>query len=301
MKTICFTGFNKTKKTELMQIAKNKGFVIKNDVTVGLSYLCCGENAGPKKISKAKTIGAVLMSEKSFRELELDVEPVSVIDDVQSAKTLPIADDSSRKISVYDEHPLLDYLWSATDTGKRISVTYHGGSNPGVVRDIIPLSMNKNFTLQAVDLNSNERAVKLFAIENIEVHGLERLIIPDVLNPRKNKHKHKVTSNIKFHSISEVHLALKDTLEGMGWYVATYEKNGLCVRLDVCEFFKNGKPRKSPVVTLYYEPENKTRPYVCKCREISLANTYSNLDHATSIFLTIAYEFSLIANDEVDS
>ncbi|ENF9604688.1 BRCT domain-containing protein [Salmonella enterica] len=301
MKTICFTGFNKTRKSELIQIAKERGFVIKNDVTTGLSYLCCGENAGPKKISKAKTIGAVLITEDSFRELELEVDPASVIDDVQSTETLPIADDSSQKISVYDEHPLLDYLWSATDAGKRISVIYHGGSNPGVVRDIIPLSMNENFTLQAVDLNSNERAVKSFAIENIEVHGLERLIIPDVLNPRKNKHKHKIARNIKFNSISEVYLALKDTLEGMGWYVATYEKNGSCVRLDVCDFFKNGKPRKSPVVTLYYEPENKTRPYVCKCREIRLANTYSILDQAVSIFLTIAYEFSLIANDEVDS
>ncbi|ECL8477544.1 BRCT domain-containing protein [Salmonella enterica] len=298
MKTICFTGFNKIRKSELMQIANNRGFVIKNDVTVGLSYLCCGENAGPKKISKAKTIGAVLMSESSFLELDLEDEPVSVIDDVQSTETLPI-----QKISVYDEHPLLDYLWSATDSGKRISIIYHGGSNPGFVRDIIPLSLNENFTLQAVDLKGNERVAKLFAIENIEVHGLERLIIPDVLNPRKNKHKnkHKTTSNIKFNSISEVHLALKDTLEGMGWYVATYEKDGLCVRLDVCDFFKNGKPRKSPVVTLYFEPENKTRPYVCKCREISLANTYSNLDHAASIFLTIAYEISLIANGEVDS
>ncbi|EJC0881007.1 BRCT domain-containing protein, partial [Salmonella enterica] len=182
MKTICFTGFNKTRKSELMQIANNRGFVIKNDVTVGLSYLCCGENAGPKKISKAKTIGAVLMSEKSFLELDLEVEPVSIIDDVQSTETLPIADDSLQKISIYDEHPLLDYLWSATDAGKRISIIYHGGSNPGVVRDIIPRSINENFTLQAVDLNSNSSAVKLFAIENIEVQGLERLLIPDALN-----------------------------------------------------------------------------------------------------------------------
>lgn len=56
MKTICFTGFNKTRKSELMQIANNRGFVIKNDVTVGLSYLCCGENAGPKKLVKLKLL-----------------------------------------------------------------------------------------------------------------------------------------------------------------------------------------------------------------------------------------------------
>ncbi|HGB3608669.1 TPA: BRCT domain-containing protein [Salmonella enterica subsp. enterica serovar Eastbourne] len=299
MKTICFTGFDKTKKSELIQIAKNRGFVIKNDVTTGLSYLCCGENAGPKKISKAKAIGAVLISENSFRELDTEVEPISVIDDVQSTIKLPIAENLSQKISVYDEHPLLDYLWSATDSGNRISIIYHGGSTPGIVRDIIPRSMNENFTLQAVDLNSNERVVKSFAIEKIEVQGLERLIIPDELNPRKNKHE--IISDITFDSISDVHLALKDTLEGMGWYVATYEKNGLCVRLDVCDYFKNGKPRKSPVVTLYFESENKTRPYVCKCREINLANTYSNLDHAASMFLTIAYEISVIANDEAES
>ncbi|EGT9725372.1 BRCT domain-containing protein [Salmonella enterica] len=297
MKTICFTGFDKTKKSELIQIAKDRGFVVKNNVTVGLAYLCCGEHAGPKKISKAKAIGAVLISEDSFRKSELKVEPVSVIDDVQSIKNLPVADESSKKISVYDEHPLLDYLWSAIDSGKRISIIYHGGSNPGVVRDIIPRSLNENFTLQAVDLSSNKGGVKSFAIDKIEVHGLERLIIPDALNPRKNKHE----IDFNFNSISDVYLALKDTLEGMGWYVATYEKNGLCVRLDVCYYFKNGKPRKSPVVTLYFEPENKNRPYVCKCRVISLTNTYSNLDHAASMFLTIAYEISLAAKDEVES
>lgn len=299
MKTIYFTGFNKTKKYELMQIAKNRGIVIKDDITVGLSYLCCGENAGPKKISKAKTIGAVLISENSFRELDLEDEPVSVIDDLQSTDTLPIANDSLQKISVYDEHPLLDYLWSATDLGKRISIIYHGGSNPGVARDIIPRSVNENFTLKAVDLNSDERVVKLFSIEKIEVHGLARLNMPDALNPRENKSE--IFGDIDFNSIGDVYLMLRDTLEAMGWHVATYENNGLCNRLDVCTYFKNGKPRKIPIVTLYYEKENKIRPYVCKCREVSLANTYSNLNHAASIFLTIAYEISLIANDEVYS
>ncbi|HFW3714471.1 TPA: BRCT domain-containing protein [Salmonella enterica subsp. enterica serovar 6,7:y:-] len=64
MKTICFTGFDKTKKSELIQIAKNRGFVIKNDVTTGLSYLCCGENAGPKKLVKLK-----LLAQCSFQKI----------------------------------------------------------------------------------------------------------------------------------------------------------------------------------------------------------------------------------------
>ena len=54
MKTICFTGFGKKEKNELMEIAEKRGFIVKGDVIKGLCYLCCGENAGPSKISKAK-------------------------------------------------------------------------------------------------------------------------------------------------------------------------------------------------------------------------------------------------------
>lgn len=289
MQTICFTGFDKATKNELIDIAEDLGFTIRTNVVNGLNFLCCGSNAGPSKINKAKEISATLISEAEFRAFSSNADLVVAHND----KPRPVS-----KLNIHDPHPLLDYLWSAVDSSARISIIYHGGSNKGTSRDILPLSLNEKFILRAVDLNDPNRAVKSFAIENIEASGIERLVLTNETSQRgRNRKQYSVG---RFKDIEEVYHKLKDTLVGMGWHVATYEENGVCVRLDVCDYFKNGKPRKTPVVTLYFEPENRTRPYVCKCREIQLANTYSNLDNAAYMLLTLAHEASSLEADEID-
>ncbi|WP_219552981.1 hypothetical protein [Klebsiella pneumoniae] len=93
-----------------------------------------------------------------------------------------------------------------------------------------------------------------------------------------------------YKNIADVHAAFVDTLQGMGWHVATYmDDSGLGSRLDVCDFFKNGKPRKTPVVSLSYQPENLTRPFVCRCRDIEFVSTYAHLDSAAEMFISLAY------------
>ncbi|MDL4913461.1 MAG: BRCT domain-containing protein [Enterobacterales bacterium endosymbiont of Blomia tropicalis] len=299
MQTICFTGFDKKIKAELIRIAENGNFTVRTNVVSGLVFLCCGSNAGPSKINKAKEIGATLISEIEFRSLASDID--SVILPTGNSEIVTINKDYSPQpapiTSIHDAHPLLDHLWSAIDGSKRISIIYHGGSNSGSCRDVIPLSLNENFVMTAADLKDSNRAVKSFSIENIEVPGIERLALSDATGTRRRSHKQYSIG--KFKDIGEVYLALKDTLDGMGWHVATYEEDGVCIRLDICDYFKNGKPRKTPVVTLYYEPENQSRPYVCKCREILLANTYNNLDNAALMFLRLAHEASSLEPDEI--
>lgn len=275
MKTICFTGFNKNKKSELTNIALSRGYLVSKDVIKGLDYLCCGDNAGPSKINKAKLNNSILLSEVDFYKLP----------------TLGDTTDESAQITIYDSNDLLDIIWTAIDKKNEISMFYHGGTSSGEERRIIPLTLLDNFTLRAVDLSSFGHPVKSFNVGKIEIPGVRRLDVP--IQKRNNKTREKFTHGL-YKNISDVFLAFNDTLLGMGWHVATYnDDSGLCNRLDVCDFFKNGKPRKSPVVSLCYQPENLTRPFVCRCREIEFTSTYAHLDNAAEMFITLAYAGSV--------
>lgn len=63
---ICFTGFGASRKTELKEIATDRGFKCVTDVTRSLAFLCAGENAGPNKIKKASQQGVPIISEEEF-------------------------------------------------------------------------------------------------------------------------------------------------------------------------------------------------------------------------------------------
>lgn len=66
---ICFTGFKKDKREELELKAMLNGFLVRKSVTKNLSYLVCGSNAGPTKMSKAIDQGAEIISETEFLEI----------------------------------------------------------------------------------------------------------------------------------------------------------------------------------------------------------------------------------------
>ncbi len=277
MKTICFTGFGKNEKNELIEVAKQRGYSVKGDVIKGLCYLCCGENAGPSKINKAKENGSELLSAAEF----LNLSPLS---DVVGCDMSP---DIPPTMTIHDEHELLDLLWSLIDAKKTISIVYHGGGTAGAERSITPLTLLDNFTLRAIDLSIPSHPIKTFSVEKIEVSGIERLNLPPHQSKKKKKKQYSVGM---YKNIADVHAAFVDTLQGMGWHVATYmDDSGLGSRLDVCDFFKNGKPRKTPVVSLSYQPENLTRPFVCRCRDIEFVSTYAHLDSAAEMFISLAY------------
>lgn len=66
---VCFTGFKKADKDRLIKLAESAGMFIRSSVTVSLNYLCCGYNAGPKKIETSRHQGTVVLSEKQFQNL----------------------------------------------------------------------------------------------------------------------------------------------------------------------------------------------------------------------------------------
>lgn len=66
---ICFTGFGKSEKEELRNIAENHNYKIKDGVTKDLKILVYGDNAGPGKIKKAELQGCKIFNKQEFIEI----------------------------------------------------------------------------------------------------------------------------------------------------------------------------------------------------------------------------------------
>ena len=66
---ICFTGFKKDEKQQLIELAESSNFFVRTAVTGNLQYLCCGNTAGPKKIEKARSQGVIALSQNQFKSL----------------------------------------------------------------------------------------------------------------------------------------------------------------------------------------------------------------------------------------
>lgn len=66
---ICFTGFEQSRKDELTAAAIEAGLNPVASVTVKLSFLVCGPNAGPVKVRKARERGIYVLREDQARDL----------------------------------------------------------------------------------------------------------------------------------------------------------------------------------------------------------------------------------------
>ena len=66
---ICFTGFKKDEKQQLIELAESSSFFVRTAVTSNLEFLCCGSTAGPKKIEKARAQGVLAISKSQFETL----------------------------------------------------------------------------------------------------------------------------------------------------------------------------------------------------------------------------------------
>ncbi|EMG7550188.1 hypothetical protein WKW23_12620 [Vibrio alginolyticus] len=66
---VCFTGFAKDDKAELMSKAESKEMMVRQSVTRHLDILCYGYNAGPKKLEKALAQGVMILNRHQFENL----------------------------------------------------------------------------------------------------------------------------------------------------------------------------------------------------------------------------------------
>ncbi|MEL7631200.1 BRCT domain-containing protein [Pectobacterium aroidearum] len=66
---ICFTGFKSDDKKRLTAIAVENDLTVRSSVTEKLNILCCGYNAGPKKLEAARMKGILILNEDEFANL----------------------------------------------------------------------------------------------------------------------------------------------------------------------------------------------------------------------------------------
>lgn len=66
---ICFTGFDATNKARLSKIASDANMLVRGAVSAYLDILCCGYNAGPKKIELARAKNILILSESELLAL----------------------------------------------------------------------------------------------------------------------------------------------------------------------------------------------------------------------------------------
>lgn len=70
---ILFTGFSKTQRAELEELAESYDMTVRKSVTEGLNYLCAGPNAGPTKLTQAAESGVEIINLDEFFDITRNV------------------------------------------------------------------------------------------------------------------------------------------------------------------------------------------------------------------------------------
>jgi hypothetical protein len=182
----------------------------------------------------------------------------------------------------------------AIEVGEVLKVVYGGGSQPGAMREVAPISI-ENGKVRARCFTSN--AVKLFVIEKITILQEANSVSAVEWNPDAEQ----VPRYQLINDLSEKEI---DFLLALGWHV---ESDNNCLSLH--RRFKNGKPMKGSDVSIDYEEyaydlvvgldgelheENRRkrqRPWSVRGKNQD-TRSYGSLDKAAGLFLEWAESLS---------
>lgn len=179
---------------------------------------------------------------------------------------------------------MLVKLQEAINNAEVLKIRYYGGSQPGTVREISPISI-LNGKVRARCFSSN--AIKTFFIDKIELCDIDT-----ITNWSK-----EVALKIEYTNLKEVYEKNLSELEKLGWHINL--ENNL---ISLHRRFKNGKLLKSPDVSLHFEEytydlifydeddirkENyrkRQRPWTVSAKNKE-TRTFGNLDKAVHFFI----------------
>jgi hypothetical protein len=131
-------------------------------------------------------------------------------------------------------------LVEATESGEVVKIRYHGGSQPGALREIAPISVSDG-KVRARCFESG--AIKLFTADRIEIVDSSRE------GERWSQDKFE---SAEYLSLSQLLDNLEQTLRDLGLHLeASLDGDEQWLTLHRC--FKNGKPLKAWDVALTYE------------------------------------------------
>lgn len=196
-------------------------------------------------------------------------------------------------------------LEGAIGTGEIVRIAYAGGSQPGSERDIYPLEV-KGSKVRAKCIASG--VVKMFDIAKISI---VRLVAPGPTPPVT--YDPSTPAVQQFQSFEHVAAELAPSLSRMGWQM-DQEADGENRVLSLHSFFKNGKLRKTPDVTLHFTPrepikdytlvvsidpkplgvttqareetqQTATRPWSVRSKAMASGKAYGKIDRAVQVFL----------------
>jgi hypothetical protein len=170
-------------------------------------------------------------------------------------------------------------------------IKYHAGSQPGTLRRITPLSIDKDRIMARCHATGR---TKVFILEKIKLCQSEQDGSEWTDEPRKPN----------FESLNDVHHAYRDTLEAMGWCVR-FEEGDEHAYLSLHRRFKNGKMIKSPDASLsfqryrddeYFDGEDFVKPEVPTLRKYpytirgkhAATKSFGKLDRAVEKFMESA-------------
>lgn len=133
--------------------------------------------------------------------------------------------------------PFVEALRDACAAGHVLTIAYAGGSNPGTPREVIPLSCSDT-QLEARDVHAGiAKQYRLEKILWIEAGGVR----VERAQPTPSR------SLPSLQSLAEYSSHLRDELQSLGWCIHEGETS-----YAVGGYFKNGKPRRTPSISIAF-------------------------------------------------
>ena len=164
---------------------------------------------------------------------------------------------------------LISKLNEAIDTGEILSVVYHGGSQPGSVRQLSPIKVTSR-EVRAREVSSH--AVKNFLVAKMELAG-------STLSA-KQYDPNAQSINTEPASVREAFQGQIEKLKELGWHVEL-ENDAISLH----RYFKNGKVRKGADVGITKYDDNPSRPFYVYGPSLASARTFGKLSSALKLFV----------------
>lgn len=177
-------------------------------------------------------------------------------------------------------------LKDAARAGEVVAIIYHGGSQPGTLRQIAPISVSGNIVWAR---SFPQNVVKSFSVSKIA--------FPDDADPPSDKYDPDFKPALRYKTLSEffAHIRVVFAMGGMSsWHVA-YEKDpdSPNERVGVFAKLKNGNIRKHPTWALHFETNRfddagiveRKRKWLVIERNRNM-KSFTTLDKAAEAFLS---------------
>lgn len=138
-----------------------------------------------------------------------------------------------------------ELLLSVAGSGELITIVYNGGSRPGQPRQLIPVSISNQLLIAVEPASHTNKSYKLERIASVELSSGEHISNLKADPP-------SALSNLpSFETLLEYSKYLIPELRVAGWHIYETETS-----FAIATHFKNGKPRKTPSISIQYVDPN---------------------------------------------